>query len=1016
MNIPARHYLLRALLALLCCTTAFAAAGSSTAADPVGRTAGNDAAAPLSGRGTGICDVLVVPALSETEYLVDNDFLTRLAALTGSAADYYNASGGTPTLAELQQYDLVITFADAFYSDRHAMGDVLADYVEGGGKVILGNYAHHTEGAGSWLDGRIMAQYNPAYVDESRWSGDYTGDGTDCVFEGVPPFHTLPYDHIDSVVGSAGLDGTYDDGSPVAAYRLDRSVYYVAGHLAGWLSAIPDPPATQAWAELTANICFCEPEPLTGACCDPFAGTCTDVTLPADCQPPLQWTQDATCASLDPPCGNPGACCDDSTGSCTQQLERNCAGRFEGGATCSDDPFVPACGDTDTCKILYAPTEKDNPRMRAEVEAITASSMDYFDARRGTPPLWYLAQFDMVVTWVAHPYDNAEAMGDVLANYVEQGGRVVLGLWSAPGGNNQLFLEGRLMEEYCPVTIGGLDWGGTTYADDGVDCIHEDVSFYSPRIWDQIDEIEPDAWSDGTYVNQAGEQYPSVAYRHDRKVFYISGFDGGANGAGDWAELLAGTCMCPAVDLYGACCDGTTGGCTDNVLPTDCLPPLQWTKDTQCADLNPECGNPGACCDEANGTCSWELEVECDGRFRPAESCESEPFDPPCGEYEGCTHSIVMSADSVAGWRDGYIDVYVGGILVLEGMTLLDGAGPEVVFFLAAPGEEITTDWHPGESGQYENSYCISSLDGSFLGCDGEGGEFPTGITVFGDCTEIECGNGVCQVNAGEDCFTCFLDCGECECISQPSLGQSAYLSDLDCQACGGGIQVLADNFRLFEETRIVGVKALGKYTPAGIPSDPDQFTLIFREDAGGLPGAPITSYGPMPGSRIALGANEYEHAFAVDETLPAGAYWLEIYNSTDDTDDTWAWFEAELDPNNGLPGLAFSMEMPENWGFNAYLDLAFELECVGGVTITVDKSGADVTVQWDAPSGFTYDALHAPLGGTPWTRVENVLPPWHHQGAVNDGVDYMYRVEAIPAAPGGHEVAGGESYCGSAW
>jgi len=138
-----------------------------------------------------------------------------------------------------------------------------------------------------------------------------------------------------------------------------------------------------------------------------------------------------------------------------------------------------------------------------------------------------------------------------------------------------------------------------------------------------------------------------------------------------------------------------------------------------------------------------------------------------------------------------------------------------------------------------------------------------------------------------------------------------------------------------------------------------------------------------------------------VDETLPAGSYWLEIYNDTSDTQDTWSWYKGELDPAYGLFGMAFSLEIPESWSFTGAIDLAFELICATDVTITLDKSGDDVTVHWSPATAYTYDVLHAPLGETTWTRVENVLPPWHHVGALLDVTqDYAYKVDAVPIVP----------------
>lgn len=890
-------------------------------------------------------DVLICAALDTSQYVVDNLFPNKLSALTGGVTDYFDATDATPTVAYMLNYDMVIVFSDDLWHDRTLMADRLADYVEGGGKLILGSYVHHTEGQGSWLEGRIMDEYSPVVIDENRWSSDYTGDGTDCIFTGLAPFHTLPYQHIESLVGSAGSDGTWTDGSAVAGYRLDRSVYFVSGHMAGWIA---DDVAEDQWALLTYNILNCAPEPLLGACCDPIAGTCSDNMLAANCQPPLQWTYDTACASLDPACGNPGACCDDSGGGCTQEFEKNCAGRFEAGAACSPDPFSPACGNTDSCKILYAPGEADNPGLRQRISDITASTVDYFDISTGTPTLVELQQYHTVATWIGLCPADAVAFGDVLADYVDGGGKVVLGLWSAPGGNNGCYIEGRFLDEgYSPATIFGLDWGGTTYANDGEDCLHDDVDYLSPRIWDQIREVAPDAWVDGTYLNEAGEQYPAVVYRHDRSVFYISGFDGEFNGAGDWEELIASTCTCSPVDLYGACCDPAAGTCTDGVLPTDCMPPMQWNHDVLCADLDPACGNPGACCDYTSETCTWELELDCtNGRFRPGQTCASMPFDPPCGSgsYAPCQQSITRWDDGGDGWTwpwgsqdpliyGGYLDVLVGGFPVLQSVTLEDGFGPETVYFQAEDGEEITTIWTPPERAAYEPSYCIAGLDGESIFCDGVGGSFPAGGTTYGSCTTVECGNGICQGVGGETCATCPGDCGECACVSQPQSTGGQFYSDQDCDACGGSIQIMADNFRVYETATVEGVRFWGGYSN-GVTSSPDQFTLkILANDGGapGLPGAVVATYGPLAGTRTEIGPDQYEYVINVTETLVPGDYWLEIYNNTSDTTESWYWNAAALDPQSGLPGGTYSDElsMPEVWNYTTSFDaLNFELIC----------------------------------------------------------------------------------------
>jgi hypothetical protein len=62
---------------------------------------------------------------------------------------------------------------------------------------------------------------------------------------------------------------------------------------------------------------------------------------------------------------------------------------------------------------------------------------------------------------------------------------------------------------------------------------------------------------------------------------------------------------------WGACCDDSTGICTNDVEQQDCPPPLRFTADTLCENLDPPCGEiPGACC-YPDGTCEITTEMDC---------------------------------------------------------------------------------------------------------------------------------------------------------------------------------------------------------------------------------------------------------------------------------------------------------------------------------------------------------------------------------------------------------------------
>ena len=52
------------------------------------------------------------------------------------AVDYYDARTGTPSLSMLMGYDVVVTWSNYVYSSATNLGNVLADYIDDGGKVL----------------------------------------------------------------------------------------------------------------------------------------------------------------------------------------------------------------------------------------------------------------------------------------------------------------------------------------------------------------------------------------------------------------------------------------------------------------------------------------------------------------------------------------------------------------------------------------------------------------------------------------------------------------------------------------------------------------------------------------------------------------------------------------------------------------------------------------------------------------------------------------------------------------
>src|SRR6266536_4447517 len=66
----------------------------------------------------------------------------QIAAEPGvTTVDYFDAEFNTPTLAQLQPYNIVVSFSNSTYADPVAMCDLLADYADAGALVVAFNFA-----------------------------------------------------------------------------------------------------------------------------------------------------------------------------------------------------------------------------------------------------------------------------------------------------------------------------------------------------------------------------------------------------------------------------------------------------------------------------------------------------------------------------------------------------------------------------------------------------------------------------------------------------------------------------------------------------------------------------------------------------------------------------------------------------------------------------------------------------------------------------------------------------------
>jgi len=192
-------------------------------------------------------------------------------------------------------------------------------------------------------------------------------------------------------------------------------------------------------------------------------------------------------------------------------------------------------------RILYAPAWVDDPGYRAAIAAAAGAVVDYFDARAGVPTPQLLATYDCVYTWPNQAYAEQGVFGNRLAEFVDNGGRVILGVFCTYTTGNSMG-GGIMTSPYCPVASPGGNNHDTlsSYAGDGKTCLHSSVASYDCVSRDVL-VTQGSGAVDGHYLD--GEI--ALAYRPDKRVIYCNG-GGGITlaGHGDWPRIIANACSC----------------------------------------------------------------------------------------------------------------------------------------------------------------------------------------------------------------------------------------------------------------------------------------------------------------------------------------------------------------------------------------------------------------------------------------------------------------------------------------
>jgi hypothetical protein len=141
-----------------------------------------------------------------------------------SQVDVQNVMDYTPTLEELQGYQAVLVASDNDFADNVAMGDVLAEYMDAGGGVVMSTFAFYTD-AGLGIAGEIVNRdYLPftlGYQDQGQPLELVPDLPNDPILAGVNSFNGGLSSYHNTVALAAGATQVahWSNGVPLVATR-----------------------------------------------------------------------------------------------------------------------------------------------------------------------------------------------------------------------------------------------------------------------------------------------------------------------------------------------------------------------------------------------------------------------------------------------------------------------------------------------------------------------------------------------------------------------------------------------------------------------------------------------------------------------------------------------------------------------------------------------------------------------------------------------------------------------------
>lgn len=239
----------------------------------------------------GVCQFHVLIVYSDTDGPPTQLQAEIQAQPNVVSVDLFDANIGTPTLAQLQQYQIVVPFSNSPFLDSDALGNNLADYVDSasvnGGRVVV-QYGFSSYGPGQpyGINGRwISGNYNPYTYSTNLEFNAFTLGTHNAAHPLMAGVTTLNSDFANIVTIAAGATEVAQNslGESLVAYRPVGG-----GHTTVAVTAYVGFTATQSgdWGKVIVNagnwLTNCEgPTPTATATATPtFTSTPTSTSCP----------------------------------------------------------------------------------------------------------------------------------------------------------------------------------------------------------------------------------------------------------------------------------------------------------------------------------------------------------------------------------------------------------------------------------------------------------------------------------------------------------------------------------------------------------------------------------------------------------------------------------------------------------------------------------------------------------------------------------------------------------------